>query len=45
MTPRPSKIPELLQEMFQNISSWPPAEQMHLYNVAVVRDLVRRFVS
>jgi hypothetical protein len=31
--------------MFQNINSWPLAEQMHLYNVAVIRDLVRRFVS
>jgi hypothetical protein len=43
MTPRPSKIQELLQEMFQNISSWPPAEQRHSYNIGVGRDPVRQF--
>jgi hypothetical protein len=29
--------------MFQNINSWPPAEQVHSYNIAVTRDSVRRF--
>jgi hypothetical protein len=43
ITPRPSKILELLQEMFQNTSSWPPAEQVHSYHLGVDRDPVRRF--
>jgi hypothetical protein len=29
--------------MFQNISSWPPAEQLHSYNIGVNWDPVRRF--
>jgi hypothetical protein len=40
-TSRPSKILELLQEMFQNTSSWPPAEQVCSYHLGVDRDPVR----
>jgi hypothetical protein len=42
ITPRPNKILELLQEILQNTSSWPPAEQVHSYNLGVARDPVRR---
>jgi hypothetical protein len=41
VTPRPNKIQEILQEMFQNISSWPPAEQVRSYNIGVDWDPVR----
>jgi hypothetical protein len=43
ITPMPSKILELLQEMFQKTSSWPPAEQVCAYHLGVDRDLIRRF--
>jgi hypothetical protein len=41
--PSPSKILELLQEMFQNISSWAPTEPVCSYHLGVNRDPVRRF--
>jgi hypothetical protein len=34
---------ELLQEMFQNISSWPTPEKVPYYHIGVTRDPVRRF--
>jgi hypothetical protein len=43
VTPRPSKIFELLQEMFQNTSSWPPAELGRSYHLGVDWDPIRRF--
>jgi hypothetical protein len=42
-TPRPSKILELVQERFQNTSSWPPVEQVRSYHLGVDQDPVRRF--
>jgi hypothetical protein len=42
VTPRPNKILEFLQEMFQNTSSWPPAEQVCSYHLRVDRDPVRQ---
>jgi hypothetical protein len=42
ITPKPNKIFELLQVMFQNTSSWPPAEQVRSYHLGVNRDPVRR---
>jgi hypothetical protein len=41
VTPRPNKILELLQEMFQNTNSLPPAEQVRSYHLEVNRDPVR----
>jgi hypothetical protein len=32
---------KLLEEMFQNISSWPTDEQVHSYHIGVERDSVR----
>jgi hypothetical protein len=43
MTPRPNKIQELLQEMFQDITSWPTAKLVRSYHIGVDRDPVRRF--
>jgi hypothetical protein len=42
ITPRPNKILELLQEMFQNTNSWPPVEQVRSYHLGVDRDPVRQ---
>jgi hypothetical protein len=36
-----NKLVELLQEMFQNTSSWPTPEQVHSFHLAVERDPVR----
>jgi hypothetical protein len=40
---RHSKMEELLQEMFQNISSWPTPEKVPYYHIGVAWDPVRRF--
>jgi hypothetical protein len=33
---------KLLEEMFQDTSSWPTDERVHSYHIGVERDLVRR---
>jgi hypothetical protein len=38
----PDHLVKLLEEMFQNISSWPTDEQVCSYHIGVERDLVRR---
>jgi hypothetical protein len=40
-TPGVSKVVKLLQEMFTNTSSWPPAEQVRAYHIGDERDPVR----
>jgi hypothetical protein len=40
---RPSKMDELLQEMFQNICSWPTPKKVPYYHIGVGQDLVRQF--
>jgi hypothetical protein len=42
VNPGPNKVLELLQEMFQNTSSWPPAAQVSAYHLGVDRDPIRR---
>jgi hypothetical protein len=37
----PEHLVKLLDEMFQDTSSWPTDEQVHSYYIRVDRDLVR----
>jgi hypothetical protein len=35
-------ILELLQEIFTNINSWPPIEQVCVYHIGIKRDPIRQ---
>jgi hypothetical protein len=38
-----SKLVKLLEEMFENTSSWPSVEQVRAYHLGMERDPVRQY--